>query len=190
MGGFGAGFGAALASGQSFGESLKAGGVGTAIGATIGAVIEGSYMAGWQSKLHGASKGDILKAQGVDREVGLYRGYSDITPFGDRLHEGVEITDNYGDYAGRWEFDTLTKDPLTKAAAVGGLPVAGVWKTRSQPFRHLSFETSSLSSVRTAYSEITSQLGRVKIYGITGFPKNCRTATDLVINHALASKGE
>jgi RHS repeat-associated protein len=83
--GFGSGFGAAVASGASFSDSLKAGGMGVAIGAATGAVIQGSYMAGWQDKMHGLSRREIYE-DGIRRIHALNANKADRIPVavGDR----------------------------------------------------------------------------------------------------------
>lgn len=183
--GFGSGFGAALGSGASFSDAMSAGLMTGAIAGVAGGIIQGSYMAGWQNTVHGASKADILRAKGVERDVGLYRGYSDITR-GDELHEGIEIKDNYGEYSGRWEYDMLNKDPGTMRAAAKGLPVSGAWKVRSGAFPRLRLVTSNMASVKAAHSEVTSLVGKVSIYGLFGIPRNCRTEANRVVRHALS----
>jgi len=77
-GGFGAGFGASLAGGESLKDSLKAGGMGAAAGAAMGAVIEGSYMAGWQNSLHGASRTEVYEG-GIRRLHALSVNANDKT---------------------------------------------------------------------------------------------------------------
>ena len=62
LSGFGAGFASSYAGGASFSDAMEAGGRGALIGAAVGGVIEGSYMAGWQNSLHGASRQDVYKA--------------------------------------------------------------------------------------------------------------------------------
>ena len=178
--GFGAGFVGALSSGASFSEAIKAGGIGAAAGAVAGGIIQGSYHAGWQKSMHGY---DDPRIAARNREVGLYRGYNDIAP-GDLAHEGIEIVDSSGELSGRWEFDTIRKDPITKLDVLRGLPVDGAWQVRSQPFQKLIPESNSLAVVKSAYNDIQSQLGKVQIYGITGIPTNCRTATNRVIDDA------
>jgi hypothetical protein len=66
----GAGLGAGLASGQSFPQALKSAGIGAGLGAVTGAIIEGSYMAGWQSSMHGLSKGEIEAARNAANQNG------------------------------------------------------------------------------------------------------------------------
>jgi hypothetical protein len=62
--GFGGGFGQSLGSGESFGEAMKAGGIGFGIGTLTGGLIEGSYLAGWQTFAHGISVSQLAQ-QGV-----------------------------------------------------------------------------------------------------------------------------
>jgi hypothetical protein len=191
MGGFGAGFGASLASGASFNDSLKAGGVGAAMGAATGAIIQGSYNAGWQNKLHGASYGEMLEAQGVPREVSLYRGYSGLTPADNNLHEGIEITDNYKEYNGRWEYGPYQDNVLTKSEAGRLSPVPGGWKVRTDSFKSFNLVSNKLSHVTAAYGDINSRVNKVGFYWLPGVGiENCRTATNGVINRALAVKNE
>jgi len=183
--GFASGFGGAVASGASFKDSLRAGGMGAAMGAVTGAIIEGSYLAGWQHGMHGLSGAAIGPETGVKREVGLHRGYSDITPVGKNLHEGIEITDNWRDLSGRWEFDALDSQFFRDRARAGQFTL-GAWKTRATSFQHLGPSvTNNLTSVTAAYGDVNSQLGKIKIYHASGIPNNCRTESERVIFRAL-----
>ena len=160
------------------------GGVGAAGGAAFGAAIQGSYAAGWQRGLHGNSRAERYGAIGVPREVGLHKGYSDITSLGKDLHHGVETTDNYWEYNIRAEFDPA--GPVSKAFAHTGAPVLGKWKVRNIPFQSLSKSISSnLTVIKAAHANITSQVGKLQIYGLGGIPNNCRTAAETEIRRAL-----
>jgi len=182
--GFGAGLGGGLAGGASFNDAIRMGGVGAAAGAATGAIIQGSYAADWQRGLHGNTRAERYGAIGVPREVGLYKGYSDITPVGKNVHHGVETTDNYWEYNIRAEFDPA--GPVSKAFAHTGLPVIGKWKIRNMPFQHLSESFSNnLGVIKAAYNNITSQVGNLQIYGLGGIPKNCQTAAYIEIRRAL-----
>jgi len=57
--GFASGFVTEYARTGSGSSALRAGAWGAAIGGAIGAAVEGSYMAGWQDKMHGVSKADL-----------------------------------------------------------------------------------------------------------------------------------
>jgi RHS repeat-associated protein len=72
IGGFGAGLASGFASGMSAGEAFRNAGYGAVAGAILGVAIEGSYMAGWQDVLHGASREEIIQAR-LDRIAGLAR---------------------------------------------------------------------------------------------------------------------
>lgn len=78
LSGFGAGFASSYAGGASFSDALKTGARSGAIGAAVGGVIQGSYMAGWQNSLHGASKHDIYRS-GIRHLNSLYVNKTDTT---------------------------------------------------------------------------------------------------------------
>ena len=80
MGGFGAGFGASVASGRSLSDSMRAGAIGAAMGAVTGAVIEGSYRAGWQNKLHGDSNKEFADAQAKTADQAMKQQQPKVLP--------------------------------------------------------------------------------------------------------------
>lgn len=182
--GFGAGFGASIGSGESFKDAARIGLVTAGVSAIAGAIIEGSYMAGWQSSMHGATVGDLLREKGVEREVALYRGYSDILTAED-AHEGVEIADNYQEMSGRWEYDVYPKTPFTKGQAASGKLVSGTWYTRNKPFMKLEVASKNLKVVTAAYNDVQSRLGKIGFYHLLGLPSSCRTEAERLINRAL-----
>ncbi len=68
--GFGAGFGGAIGGGSSFKDAVTSGLVIGGVSAIAGAIMEGSYMAGWQSVLHGATVEDIANAKRMPVQIG------------------------------------------------------------------------------------------------------------------------
>ncbi len=100
--GFGAGFGGAIGGGSSFKDAVTSGLVIGGVSAIAGAIMEGSYMAGWQSILHGATVEDIA-AEKAQR-------------WGPKFLE--ERVPPYGNYGGPGHGDpTYKKEPIDQMDA-------------------------------------------------------------------------
>ena len=176
MAGFGSGFGSAVGSGASFRDSLKAGGMGAAIGAATGAIIEGSYLAGWQNKLHGLSRNAIGKAAGVERKMSLSLARSPLPKIARMAvgknskggyHWGLKITDNYNEINGTWDFDYKHTFFNTAKVLSGGevMGIAGLTNRSWSVFDPIKGNTGYISAV---YGNIQENLG-THTYGLNSY---------------------
>ena len=153
MGGFGAGFGASVASGRSLSDSMRAGAIGAAMGAVTGAIIEGSYRAGWQNKLHGASNDEIAVAQSKNN-VRVMKGQIGI-------HGGIEIRGT-GEYDGRWGFNPDSESSeYSKVGIIFGKDVPGKIysnNTGEKPYWFTTTVSTDRNYARNVYNAIQADM--------------------------------
>ena len=171
--GFGAGFGGAIGSGASFKDAVTTGLVIGGVSAVAGSIIEGSYMAGWQSILHGATVEEIEQ-----QKARISWGFRPP-------HIGIEI-EGTGEYNGRWGWnpDFEDKDFSFLRVFKGDNLPAKVYsdKTGEEPYWFKFSRSCSQADAKKLYDSIQVDLKEGHRY-YDLYNKNCYRWLDFKFNH-------